>query len=84
MATTQTSPRRRGRPPGGIRAGERLRDYPTVTLRVPPQTRAMLRALCRRKRLPAWLMFRLLVLCFVRGMPARERRWVIAQTKQAA
>jgi len=44
----------------------------------------MLRVLCARKRLPAWLMVRMLVLCFVRHMPPRERRWVIARTKQAA
>src|SRR5687767_15693429 len=64
---TSVAPRRRGRPPGGIRAGERLRDYPTVTIRVPPRTRRMLRALCARKRLPAWLVMRQLVLCFVRS-----------------
>ena len=81
MTTSDSKPRRRGRPPGGIRAGEKLRDYPTITLRVPPRTRRMLRALCARKRLPAWLMIRLLVSCFVRHLPPRERRWVIAHTR---
>ena len=75
--------RRRGRPPNGVRVGERLRDYPTVTLRVPPRTRRMLRVLCARKQLPAWLMFRMLVLCFVRHLPVKERRWVMARSKLA-
>ena len=81
---SDSRPRRRGRPPGGIRVGERLRDYPTITLRVPPYTRRMLRVLCARKRLPAWVVLRMLVVCFVRHMPPHERRWVIARTKQAA
>jgi hypothetical protein len=44
----------------------------------------MLRVLCARKRLPAWLVMRMLVLCFVRHMPPHERRWVIARARQAA
>jgi hypothetical protein len=53
-------------------------------MRVPPHTRRLLKALCARKKLPAWLVMRLLVLCFVRNLPARERRWVMARAKQAA
>jgi len=80
--TTGLKSRGRGRPRGGIRAGERLRDYPTMTVRIPPQTRAMLKALCARKQLPAWLMFRLLVVCFVRDLPLADRRWVVSRSRR--
>jgi hypothetical protein len=73
--------RKRGRPRGGVRRGERLRDYPTLTVRVPPSTRAMLRALCARRRLPAWVMLRHLVVCFVRDLPSNERRWILKQSR---
>jgi hypothetical protein len=42
----------------------------------------MLRALAARKHLPAWRLIRMLVLCFVRQLPARERRWVVARAKE--
>jgi hypothetical protein len=74
---------KRGRPPGGIRRGERLRDYPTLTVRVPPGTRALLRAVCEQRRVPTWLMLRQMVVCFVRDLPPRERRWVIRRTRAA-
>jgi len=76
--------RKRGRPRGGVRRGERLRDYPTLTVRVPPGTRAMLRALCTRRKLPMWLMLRHLTVCFVRDLPAGERRWVVQRSRAAA
>jgi hypothetical protein len=70
-----------GRPRGGVRPGERLRDYPTMTVRVPPETRAMLRALCASEQMPTWLMIRHLVVCFVRDLPARQRRAVVREAK---
>jgi hypothetical protein len=48
-----------------------------VTVRVPPKTRAMLKALCLRKRIPMWVMLRLMVVCFIRDLPPRERRKVM-------
>lgn len=68
---------KRGRPRGGVRRGERLRDYPTITVRVPPATRAMLKVLSARRGVPAWLMLRQLVICYVRQLPARERRRIV-------
>jgi hypothetical protein len=73
--------RKRGRPRGGVRRGERLRDYPTLTVRLPPQTRALLKALCARRRLPTWVMLRHLVLCFVRDLPSSERRWIVERSR---
>lgn len=70
-----------GRPRGGVRPGERIRDYPTLTVRVPPDTRATLRALCASKRMPTWLMIRHLVVCFVRDLPGPQRRAILRQAR---
>jgi hypothetical protein len=72
---------KRGRPRGGVRPGERLRDYPTMTVRVPPETRAMLKALCASEQLPAWQMIRHLVVCFIRDLPPHQRRAVMRDAK---
>jgi hypothetical protein len=61
-----------------------LRDYPTLTVRVPPTTRAMLQALCNRRHMPMWMMMRHLVVCFVRDLPLHERRWIVQRTKSPA
>jgi hypothetical protein len=61
-----------------------MRDYPTLTVRVPPETRAMLKALCAQRRLPTWVMLRKLIVCFVRDLPANQRRWIVRRTKERA
>jgi hypothetical protein len=76
--------RKRGRPRGGVRPGERLRDYPVLTVRVPPDTRAMFAALCVRRRKPRWVMLRHLIVCFVRNLPASERRRIVQRSRAAA
>jgi hypothetical protein len=80
---TVATSRKRGRPRGGVRPGERLRDYPVLTVRVPPDTRAMFAALCLRRRVPRWLMLRHLIVCFVRNLPANERRRIVQRSKAA-
>jgi hypothetical protein len=84
MARKHASNGKRGRPCGGVRPGERLRDYPSITVRVPPGTRAMLKALSARRRLPTWMMLRHLVVCYVRRLPPRERRRILQRSKLAA
>jgi hypothetical protein len=61
-----------------------LRDYPVLTVRVPPDTRAMFATLCKRHQLPRWLMLRHLIVCFVRQLPAGERRRIVRRSKMAA
>ena len=73
--------RPRGRPRQGRRPGERVRDYPTITIRLPDEERAMLKALCVQLRLPMWQTVRHLTVCFVRSLPAHERRKVMNQAK---
>jgi hypothetical protein len=66
-----------------VRRGERLRDYPTLTVRVPPDTRAMFTALCARRRIPRWIMLRHMILCFIRNLPVDERRRIVQSSKAA-
>lgn len=77
MTENTKKARKPGRPPAGVRPGERLRDYPTMTVRVPPETRALLKALSAAEQLPLWLMIRQLVVCFVRELPAGRRRAIV-------
>jgi hypothetical protein len=74
---------RRGRPRAGLRPGERVRDYQTVTLRLPDDTRALLKSLCLHMDLPLWQTVRHLTVCFVRDLPGTERRTVVRRAKDA-
>jgi len=74
----------RGRPRGGVKRGHRVRDYPTLTVRVPPETRALLKALAFDFKLPVWQMLRHLVVCFVREMPIARRRAIRRRSKMAS
>lgn len=73
----------RGRPRQGLRPGERVRDYPTVTIRLPGETQALLRALCSHMELPLWQTVRHLTVCFVRDLPGKERRIVVRRAKSS-
>jgi hypothetical protein len=44
----------------------------------------MLKVLCARRGVPMWMMLRHLVTCFVRGLPAQERRRIVQRSKAAA
>jgi len=46
--------RRSGRPPAGVRQGERVKDYPQTSLRLPPEVKAKLYALSRVSHTPQW------------------------------
>ena len=43
-----------GRPPTGVRPGERLIDYKQVTVRLPPETVAQLEDLAEQLGRPQW------------------------------
>jgi predicted transcriptional regulator len=43
-----------GRPPTGVRPGERLTDYKQVTVRLPPETVAQLEQLSEKLERPQW------------------------------
>lgn len=59
-----------------------MRDYATVTLRLPEDTRALLKAVGSHLERPLWQTIRHITVCFVRELPGRERRSVVAKAKR--
>jgi hypothetical protein len=79
MATERRAARRRrsGRPPAGVRQGERVKDYPQTTLRLPPETKAKLYALSRVSGSPQWRVVSAALECFFRDRSSAEQRQVV-------
>jgi hypothetical protein len=51
---TPRKKRKRGRPPAGLRPGERTTDYRRLTLRIPARIHELLERLARDEHLPQW------------------------------
>lgn len=66
-----------GRPPSGVRSGEKVRDYPQVTLRLPPETKAKLYALGVVTATPQWRVVNAALECFFRDRSESEQKRVI-------
>jgi hypothetical protein len=66
-----------GRPPAGER-GERVKDYPQVSFRLPQGARARLVASSKVLKQPQWRVIVEAVECYVRALP-RQRRMQIAR-----
>lgn len=71
--TTKTKAQKKGRPRKGIEAGEAVADYPAVTLRIRPDTRAALRALAVVTKQPSWRLLHDAVGAAVKALPAAQR-----------
>jgi hypothetical protein len=69
--------RRSGRPPAGVRQGERVKDYPQTSLRLPPEIKAKLHALSRVSHTPQWRVVSAALECFFRERSVAEQRKVI-------
>ena len=72
--------RKAGRPPGGV-DGLRVRDYPQVSIRVPPKLYAQLAALSRSTGLSRLEIFNRAIDCYedqLRSQRRRQRRRVAA------
>lgn len=67
---------RSGRPPAGVRKGERVKDYPQTSLRLPPEIKAKLYALSRVAGTPQWRVVSAALECFFRERTAAEQRQV--------
>jgi hypothetical protein len=65
-------PRKVGRPPAGDR-GERVKDYPQVSFRLPKTARDKLVALSKVRNQPQWRLVVESVECFLRDLPPHER-----------
>ena len=61
-----------GRPPAGDR-GERVKDYPQVSFRLPKSARDTLVALSQVRQQPQWRLIVESVECYLRDLPRHER-----------
>ena len=61
-----------GRPPAGER-GERVKDYPQVSFRLPKTARDKLIALSKVRKQPQWRLVVESVECYLRDLPRREK-----------
>lgn len=77
MSESRSSRRRRaGRPPAGARAGERVKDYPQLSIRVPNEIKARLNALSAVTGLAQWRVIVDAIECLVHGLPPADRALV--------
>jgi hypothetical protein len=68
--------RRIGRPPAGARDGERVKDYPQLSIRLPADVKAKLHALGLIESRPQWRVITDAIDCYVKGRSESERRLI--------
>jgi hypothetical protein len=86
MAAT-TAPRKRGHPPTGLRPGEKLSDYPRMTIRLPRDVRAELDAAGYVLGRPQWRVLIDAIRAYLGGGPGLgevERRRIRAAVRLGA
>ncbi len=76
MVETSKKRRRIGRPPAGARDGEKVKDYPQLSIRLPADVKATLQALSSIGGQPQWRLVTESIACFLRSRPAAEQRMV--------
>jgi predicted DNA-binding protein len=65
--------RRVGRPPAGAKDGEKVKDYPQLSVRVPLEFKARLNALSAVTGLAQWRVIVEAINCFNDDLPKTER-----------
>jgi predicted DNA-binding protein len=65
-----------GRPPAGAREGEKVKDYPQLSIRLPVDVKARLQALSLIASRPQWRIITDAIECYLRERPEPERRMV--------
>ena len=77
MSSKPSQERRRiGRPPAGARAGEKVKDYPQLSIRLPGDVKAKLQALSLISARPQWRLIAEAIECYLRQRPQEEQRIV--------
>lgn len=74
--TPQAPKRRIGRPPAGARAGEKVKDYPQLSIRLPAEVKATLHALSLIESRPQWRVITDAIECYAGGRSEAERRLI--------
>jgi len=83
MAKVEKARRRIGRPPAGAREGEKVKDYPQLSIRVPGEVKARLQALSAVKARPQWRIITDAIDCYLRERPDSERRRINEMVRRA-
>jgi predicted DNA-binding protein len=74
MSDRQLNGRRRaGRPPAGAKEGERVRDYPQLSIRVPHELKARLNAMSTVTGLAQWRVIVEAINCFFEELPETDQ-----------
>jgi predicted DNA-binding protein len=68
--------RRIGRPPAGAREGEKVKDYPQLSIRLPNDVKAKLQALSLIASRPQWRIITDAIDCYLKERPEPEQRMV--------
>ena len=77
MASNAPNQRRRiGRPPAGAREGEKVKDYPQLSIRLPAEIKAKLQALSVISSRPQWRLISDAIECYLRDRPEAEQKMV--------
>jgi len=77
MKVKSSKPQRRiGRPPAGARAGERVKDYPQLSIRLPEDIKAKLQALSLVGSRPQWRIITEAIDCYLRDRSESEQQMV--------
>jgi hypothetical protein len=77
MARSTRQPSKRiGRPPAGAREGEKVKDYPQLSIRLPAEVKAKLQAISLISSRPQWRLISEAIECYLRERPEAERRMV--------
>lgn len=76
MSDHRKARRRIGRPPAGARDGEKVKDYPQLSIRVPHEFKARLNALSAVTGLAQWRVIVQAINCLVHDLPATDQALV--------
>ncbi|HZT76036.1 MAG TPA: hypothetical protein VFA27_05225 [Vicinamibacterales bacterium] len=78
MSDQRTSKERRriGRPPAGAREGEKVKDYPQLSIRVPVEFKVRLNALSAVTGLSQWRVVTEAINCFFDGLSDTDQELV--------
>ena len=71
-----------GRPPAGAKDGEKVKDYPQLSIRVPAEFKARLNALSAVTGLAQWRVIVEAINCFNDDLPKPERDLVAGLSEQ--
>ncbi len=68
--------RKIGRPPAGAREGEKVKEYPQLSIRLPGEVKAKLHALSLVASRPQWRIITDAIDCYLAGRSEAERKMV--------